>query len=306
MALETARAWAQASRLPSQSYIALPLLLGQLIAWSQTGQWDWTIFALVQAFGVFDQLYIVYANDYADQETDRDNETATIFSGGSRVLVEGTITPRALGRAAALMAALALATGVALLVGFGRVAALPLMALGIALLWAYSYPPLRLSYRGGGELLQMLGVGLVLPLVAYEAQAGALASFPWPLLAALLPMNLATGMCTALPDEPSDRRADKRTVAVTLGGATARGLIIALNLAGVAAFWFVGHASVAALDLSRASLVATPALASALMIPLVTRARPGTHAILAFVFLGILANLALTAAMILDLSPWWW
>ena len=39
------------------------------------GQIDWAIFAAVHLFGMFNALYIVYANDFADRETDEKNKT---------------------------------------------------------------------------------------------------------------------------------------------------------------------------------------------------------------------------------------
>jgi 1,4-dihydroxy-2-naphthoate octaprenyltransferase len=293
-------AWLKAARLPSQSYIALPLLLGQVLAWRATGQWSWWVFALVQGFGVFDQLYIVFANDYADRHDDPDNDTATIFSGGSRVLVEGSIAPRSLLIAAIAMAALALGTGVGLAVGWGRLWVPPLQAMGLGLLWAYSYGP-RLSYRGGGELLQMLGVAIILPLVGWRAQAGDVA-FPLELFAFLLPLNLATAICTALPDEPSDRRANKRTLAVTLGGPTARGLILVLNALGLAIFAVFGLPIVAGLGVTSGLwvLLATPLLALVGQLVFAPGAKPGSKRILGFVFFGLLCNLSLTAGLIID------
>lgn len=297
-------AWLKAARPPSQSYIALPLLLGQLLAWRATDNWSWAIFVWVQLFGVFDQLYIVFANDYADQETDALNRTSTIFSGGSRVLVDGSLAPRALFRAAALMAFLALGTGVALVVGWDRTASLPLMAAGIALLWAYSYAPLRMSYRGGGELLQMLGVGLVLPLIGFEAQAGSLAAFPWAALAFLLPLNLATSLSTALPDEPSDRASEKRTAAVLLGGPVARGVVIGLNALGLGLFVAVAPAVLGSqAEPYVAGLLFIPAAALAVQLLAARRAAPGSRAILLFVFFSLLCNLSLVAGLCLLLAP---
>ena len=230
MTLATVRAWLQASRLPSQSYIALPLLLGQLVAVrTRGGTLDVATLVAVQLFGVLDQLFIVYANDQADQETDRLNHTATLFSGGSRVLVEGRLSPRALGTAALLCALglLALSGGLAVVHGAPLLVLLALAAL--ALLGAYSYPPLRLSYRGGGELLQMVGVAGVLPLYGYVAQGGELAHVPWGLAALLLPTHLGCAIATALPDEPSDRLSGKHTLPVRVGGERAAWVIVGLN-----------------------------------------------------------------------------
>jgi 1,4-dihydroxy-2-naphthoate octaprenyltransferase len=87
---------------------------------------------------------------------------------------------------------------------------------------AYSFPPLRLSYRGGGELLQGLGCGVVLPLVGYYLQAGTLGSFPLAVLFPSFLLAAAGNVTTALPDHPADRAADKRTYPVRLGQLTAR------------------------------------------------------------------------------------
>lgn len=226
-------AWLRASRLPAQSYLALPLLLGQTLHVGEGGTLSPAILVLTHLFGVLDQLAIVYANDVADRETDARNTTATIFSGGSRVLVEGVLSPRALGAAALVTASLALGCGVALGALFGRWLCVPGAALALLLLWLYSYPPARLSYRGGGELLQMLGVGALLPLFGYHAQSGELRAFPWPLLAVLLPAQLACALATTLPDEPSDRVSRKRTAAVLAGPGAARAAIALLQLAAI-------------------------------------------------------------------------
>ena len=300
--MSTLGAWIQAARLPSQSYIALPLILGQMLAWRATGMWSWPIFVIVTLYGIFDQLYIVFANDYADRETDAINTTSTVFSGGSRVLVEGSITPTALLSAAALMAVLAVGTGVTLLAGWGHALMLPLVLVGLALLWAYSFRPLRMSYRGGGEFLQMLGVGLILPLIGFSAQAGDLSLFPWEVLAFLLPLNLATGLCTALPDEPSDRISQKRTLPVLLGGATVRVVIIVLNLGGLALFAILAHPVLDGLSWSLDALLALPAISIVAQTLTAKHAGPGTGSILAFIFFGLLCNLSLVALLIIDLA----
>lgn len=301
----TVTAWLKAARLPSQSYIALPLLLGQVMAFQSGAEWSWWVFALVQAFGLFDQLYIVFANDYADRDIDGQNETSTIFSGGSRVLVDGELTPRQLLVAAWVMAGLSVAVGVALGIGWGRWLPLPLIVFGLGLLWAYSYGPAKLSYRGGGELLQMLGVGLVLPMVGWTAQAGGTDEFPWQVLAFILPMSLATAICTALPDEPSDRESSKRTLAVLLGGPAARGLAILLNGVGMALFAGLGWSSIVALggiDWSRTELLTLPAVGLGGQLVFSWFAKPGSRGILGFIFFGLLVNLSLIGGLVLDLA----
>lgn len=221
------RAWVQAARLPSQMYIFWPLLLGQSLA--MRDDFSWEIVILCHCYGLASQLYIVFANDVADIATDRRNFTFTLFSGGSRVLVDGMLTRRQLGRAAILCGVLSALAGVFLGIRHHNWLPLPLILFGLGLLWAYSYPPLRLSYRGGGEYLQMVGVGLVLPMIGFSAHAGTLAGLPWTLMPLMLGLSLACAMATALPDEPSDRADGKRTHAVRFGVAASQRSILRLN-----------------------------------------------------------------------------
>lgn len=285
-------AWLTASRLPSQSYLALPLLLGQALAFHQTGRLDWTIFVVVQLFGLFDQLYIVYANDYADIETDRQNHTFTMFSGGSRTLVEGRLQSEQLKRASQVMAGLCIGCAIVLTVVYERGLALPLVTGSLALLWMYSYPPLQLNYRGGGEGLQMLGVGVVLPVFGFYAQAGTLSGFPWPLLWIILPTQLACALATALPDEPSDRMSGKQTVAVLLGPTATKLLILALNCGSMIALlqgsWLR--------DDDRTLCLIVPVIATLAQLPFLASA-PGTLKLSVFVFLAVLVTLSLMVGL---------
>jgi 1,4-dihydroxy-2-naphthoate octaprenyltransferase len=236
-------AWLRAARLPSLVYLWLPLLLGQGLAWRLHGAWNGALAAWVLAYGACTQLWIVFANDLADEAADRLNPTPTFLSGGGRMLVEGRLSRSALARAALAAAGGALGCAGVVAAAPGRLGVLPLAALGLALLWAYSFPPLRLSYRGGGEWLQAVGLGVVLPWVGYWAQAGTLGGWPVLLLPPLLLVNLAIAMATALPDEPGDRLAGKRTVAVVHGPLRAAGRILGALLAGLAG-WAVVRAGV--------------------------------------------------------------
>ncbi|WP_437897261.1 prenyltransferase [Sorangium sp. So ce124] len=295
------RAWLDASRLASQPSIALPLLLGQLVGAQAAGRpLDLGTLAAVQLFGLLDQLFIVYANDVADRETDRRNRTATPFSGGSRVLVEGRLSPRALGAAAAVCAAALVAVSSALAAALATAAAALLVLLAIAallLLWAYSYPPLRLSYRGGGELLQMVGVGAVLPLYGYIAQGGDPARFPFALLVFLLPSHLACAIATALPDEPSDRESGKRTLPVRVGGERAARWVVLLNGLSL----LLAPVGLGAVGLRPGAGLLAPA-AAALVVLLARPAPPGSRLLLVRVAAAGAATLSLVGSTAIALA----
>ncbi len=238
------RAWLQAARPLAQANLAAPLLLGQALAYARTGRFDPWLLGALGLFGVLDQLFIVFANDVADAEHDRPEER-TPFSGGSGVLGEGKIARRALARAAGI-AYVALGGLSVVLAVVATPLALAAWAAAGALLHAYSFRPLRLSYRGGGELLQGLGIGAVLPLLGYSVQAGGLEAFPVAALAPAVLLGSAGNVATALPDHAADRRARKRTWAVRLGvvraawaclGLTTTAVYLALAVSEFSAEW---------------------------------------------------------------------
>lgn len=203
------RAWIRAARPLAHGNIAPPILLGQAFAAAQTGRFSVSLAALAFGFGVLDHLFIVFANDYADRDADAKNEAPTFLSGGSRVLVDGELSPAALARAALVSAALLLG-----LCGAGgwwlaRPWMLAFGAAALLLLFAYSFAPLRLSYRGFGEVAQGVGVGLVLPLMGYYAQAGELERAPYGAFAPLIVLAFVSNILTALPDTAGDRAAGK-------------------------------------------------------------------------------------------------
>lgn len=171
--------------------------------------WGWA--ALLAA-----SLSIHYINEYADYETDRLTQR-TQFSGGSGALPAGLV-PRAFALHAARAAA-ALSGGLAL-IGWlsGAIApvALAVLALGLFGGWMYSAPPLKLAWRGWGELDNALLGGLLLPLAGYAAQAGAISLGA---AAAFIPFTLLVFvnlLATTWADRTADAAAGKFTLATTV------------------------------------------------------------------------------------------
>lgn len=216
------RAWVQASRPLAQVNIAVPVLLGEMIAYVECMRLDVGLLLVAHLFGVLDQLFIVWANDVADEASDRLNPHPTPFSGGSRVLIEGKLRPQQLARAAVVAAGLMLGLSVYAAVALDR-PAMPLgWALAVLLMWAYSFPPGRLSYRGAGALTQAFGVMVCLPLLGFYLQCGDIRGFPWAALVPLAALGLASNITTALPDHEADAATDKATWPVRYGPRRAR------------------------------------------------------------------------------------
>jgi len=288
--------WVKASRLPSQSYIFLPLLLGQAAYYFNTHHIDLTTLFLVQTFGIFNQLYIIYANDYADRETDLKNTTFTIFSGGSRIIAEGKLKPQTIKNAAILMAIACFIISSITAVYTKTPILVALNFLALFLLYAYSYSPFILSYRGGGEFLQMLGVGIILPTYGYLAQTGSFANFPTELLPILLPMNLACAIATSLPDTPSDTISGKRTFAVLAGNSIAKTVLLILEL--VAYFFFIHYQQIYFPNSETNPYLYIPLLGIFGSL-LGWKGKPGTVSISLFVFFSIFFALSIQILLIL-------
>ena len=226
-------AWLQAARLPSHIKIFFPLLFGQALAYSATGQFDPGIFMLSWLCAGLEQLYIVFWNDVADEAADRANSQPMLWAGGSRVIPEGRLSARTLWRAGAVCAVILLLIGLIFTVLYGRKWTLPLFIGGLSLPWMYSFPPLKLNYRGMGEVLQGIGCGVMLPVVGFYLQAGGFDRLPWLLLIPFFLFHWTSSIATALPDREADVAAMKRTVPVMLGNIRAGWMMNALVLLGL-------------------------------------------------------------------------
>jgi 1,4-dihydroxy-2-naphthoate octaprenyltransferase len=158
-------------------------------------------------------LSVHYANEYADYETDALTDR-TPFSGGSGALPDTGVDRRLLLQAGAGT----LALGSTLAVAFALAGRLPPAALallaGIAVFgWQYSVGPLKLAWRGWGELDNAALGGLALPVYGAAVVGGplarvALASIPFFLVVLL---NL---FATQWPDREADAAVGKNTLAV--------------------------------------------------------------------------------------------
>ncbi|HEY0466642.1 MAG TPA: prenyltransferase [Polyangiaceae bacterium] len=231
--------------------------LGSAVAAILGASIDWPRYAWGQAVITASQWMTHYANDYFDLEADRANATPTRWSGGSRVLVDGTVAPRAALVASLVLAVIALSAALLLAARASSPRhVLPLSLLIIALSWFYSAPPLRLLSRGLGEATTALVVTLLTPLLGFYLQRGTL---EWPLLLACFPivcLQFSMLLTIELPDAAGDAAQGKQTLVVRNGPRwAARAIVGAL----IAAFGSLPLLFVLGLPLQVAALAALPA-----------------------------------------------
>lgn len=192
--------------------IAIALYLGAEINW--TGAL-WCQLAITAT-----QLMTHYSNDYFDQDADAATNTPTRWAGGSRVLPDGLLQPRAALAAALACGGVALAaTAVVVSSVSAPLLTLILLLLALALAWSYSSPPLWLNRRGLGEISGALLVPGLTTLLGFQVQAGQLAAPPLLAVVPLCCFQFAMLLSVNFPDAVGDARVNKRTLVVILGPA---------------------------------------------------------------------------------------
>jgi 1,4-dihydroxy-2-naphthoate octaprenyltransferase len=202
--------------------------LGAALAVYAGAHLDWVRYAWGQLAVTSIQLMTHYSNDYFDVAADRANKTPTRWSGGSRVLVDGTLPPAAALTAALVLTAVALVAVVHFATGPFPPAIVPHVLLMLVLAWAYSAPPLRLCARGLGELTTAVVVTLLVPWLGFLLQAGRVGRMlPLAVIPACV-FQFAMLLAIEFPDAAGDAATGKRTLVVRLGGAWAARLYVAI------------------------------------------------------------------------------
>ena len=226
---------------------------GITVAYWRTGHIDPFNAFLTYVGVIFLHASVDLLNDYWDHKRGIDSATTrTKFSGGTGVLPEKLLTPRAVYRAGIIFLILGAAIGTYFVLIKGITVAI-ILGFAIAAIYFYST---TIVNAGLGELFVAIK-GAMIVLGTYYVQAGAL-----DVAAALA--GTAVGLLSAtvlyvnaFPDYAADKSGGRRTLVIILGKKNAAGI---LPLFFVAAYGIIitvvltGYANVYAL----ASLVSAP------------------------------------------------
>lgn len=195
------------------------MVLG-ISAVAATGHIAW-IWFLLTVLGIF---FIEAAKNASGEVVDFDSgtdlavteEDRSPFSGGKRVLVDGLLSRKQTILVALVFYVLGAAVGM-LIVFWREPKVLWIGLLGAALAYFYHAPPLKLSYRGLGELAVSITYGPLILVGTYLVQ---LHQIPWRVVWLSLPLGLLIGSflwINEFPDARADASAGKRTWVVRLG-----------------------------------------------------------------------------------------
>ena len=226
--------WIQASRLRTLPLSVSGIIVGSMYALAHptdnvltpTEVFNWKLFgfAILTTLGL--QILSNFANDYGDGVKGTDNEDRI---GPKRAIQSGVITPQAMKNAIIITSILTLISAILLIYFAFRdtnlLFSLFYLILGIlAIISAirYTVGNTAYGYRGFGDLFVFIFFGLVSTLgvnFLYSKQLDALLLLP-----AIAIGFLSVGVLNLnnMRDEVSDRKSNKNTIVVKIGGANAK------------------------------------------------------------------------------------
>ncbi len=212
--------WWTAIRVNSLTASLVPVLVGTAAAWAERGRLNLVTFLVTLLGGVLAQVAVNLMNDYYDHRALADEGNQSFvrpFSGGSRVIQLGLLTPLEVLVGAITAMVLAGVAGL-YLTWYAGPLVLVLAAAGAVAILTYNRPHgFSLIRIGLGEASIGLSFGVFMVLGAYYVQAGSLS---WAALAASFPVGLlitAIIYINEFPDAEADAKAGKPTLVVRWG-----------------------------------------------------------------------------------------
>lgn len=224
--------WIKAMRAPFFQAAIIPVVVGTAVAYWETGHIYWGLFAIAAIANAAINGGTNLANDYYDHISGDDiaNVHPTPFSGGSRVIQEKLITPKAMLIAALISFTLAFVLGIYLVVTRGTTL-LWIGLIGVFIGFFYTAPPFKFAYRGLGEVVVFTALGPLSVLGAYFVQAQTLS---WTAFLASIPVGLLVAgilYINEFPDYQPDKKVGKNHLIVQLGTKkAAKGYLMLLSL----------------------------------------------------------------------------
>jgi len=196
-----------------------PVLVGSALGFTVSGSFSVGLFVLALLAIMALHAGANVTNDYFDHVSQNDwvNQNPTPFSGGSRFIQNGLLSPKATLLAG--LAYLAIGAGIGLIIVFLTRSTF-VLGIGLAgVLGAYFYTagPVQLGYRGIGEIVIGFLFGVLPVYASYYLQAQSvdlLPLFPGIIVAILIFLVI---LINEFPDLAADRQVHKKTMIVLLG-----------------------------------------------------------------------------------------
>lgn len=210
------KAWITASRALYSSTIVLPGIVGGVAAWYD-GYFSWPLFIITIVALFFANIGTNFTNDYYDYKSGVDViDKGREFKRGSEVLLKSGLNARVVLLSAMVCLSITAAIGLYLVAAVDwRIILFGLV--GIFITYFYTAPPVKLGYRGLGELACWVGCGPLPVIGTYFVLSGHIG-------ASAVAISIPVGLLVAailyignVPDAEADASVGKRTISVRLG-----------------------------------------------------------------------------------------
>jgi 1,4-dihydroxy-2-naphthoate octaprenyltransferase len=225
--------WIQAARLRTLPLSVSGIIVGSMYALRPTEEFrtptdvfSWKVFGFAMLTTLGLQVLSNFANDYGDGVKGTDNEDRV---GPQRALQSGVISPQAMKRAIGITAVLTLFSAMLLIYhAFGNenfLYSLFFLVLGVLAIFSairYTVGNTAYGYRGYGDLFVFVFFGLVSTIgvnFLYSKEIELLLILP---AVAIGLLSVGVLNLNNMRDEASDRKSNKNTIVVKIGGEKAK------------------------------------------------------------------------------------
>ena len=241
----------------------LTYLIGVLLAVTLFNVFSWDRFILGYAVLLPAHLMVNYSNEYFDMEVDQYSSPSQ-FSGGTGVLIKHPELKNFTLYFSISMMAISLTLGLIFSYFYNSLVFLILTVAGNLLGWFYTAPPLKLSYRGWGELATIFS-GFLIPGLGFAAISGVINyqflifSVPIMLFYVLFILSVE------VPDRNADKIGGKNTFLVRFGLTSALVLMVVASSLATISFLVIPRDLFYPLNLNILALLSIIPLISAIL-----------------------------------------
>jgi 1,4-dihydroxy-2-naphthoate octaprenyltransferase len=219
--MTTFKDWFTASRALFSITVVLPCFLGGAIAYHD-GVLNLPLLALTVVGLFFGNVGANFTNDYYDYKSGVDAlDKGRQFKQGSEVLLKSGLSFNVVRQSLFASLAVTAAVGIYLVAAVDwRILVFALA--GIFIAYFYTAPPLKLGYRGLGELASGFGSGPLPVIGTYFVLAREISATA---IAASIPVGILVASILYIgnvPDAEADRKVGKKTISVRFGRGAVR------------------------------------------------------------------------------------
>jgi len=196
-----------------------PVLVGSALGFAIAGTFNWPFFLLALFAMMALHAGANIANDYFDSLSGNDwlNKNVTPFSGGRQFIQQDILSPKVTLATAIFFFAIGASLGLVILYLTRSWFILILGLTGLLGGFFYTAPPIKLGYRGIGEIAITFLFGILPVYGSYYLQTGTINIIPLPAACIVGVLIFLIILVNEFPDLPADAAVNKKTLVVRLG-----------------------------------------------------------------------------------------